>query len=112
VRVSGTAAICHGSISRPLGQLAATATDWTNAEQHFEAALAQNTAIGCRPELALTQLDYAHMLARRAQTHDHAHARELLDAALTSARDLGMTALENSSSALIETLAPRISTRR
>jgi hypothetical protein len=105
VRVSGTAAICHGSLSRSLGQLAATSEDWTHAQQHFEAALRQNTTIACRPELAETQLDYAQMLARRAEPQDDTHASELLNAALTTAHDLGMTALERSAAGLAEQLA-------
>ena len=105
VRVSGTAAVCYGSLWRSLAQLAVTTGAWVDAEEQFEAALSQNAAIGSQPELAQTQLDYARLLARRAEPHDLPHAAELVDTAITTARELGMTALEQSGTALAEELA-------
>jgi hypothetical protein len=47
-----------------------------------------------RPWLAHTQYQYAAMLLTRDQPGDDEKARELLQAALVTARELGMRALE------------------
>jgi DNA-binding NarL/FixJ family response regulator len=67
---------------------------WQTAEQHFEEALAMNANMGARPWLAHTQHDYAAMLTARNQPGDAEKAMALLQDAMTSARELGMRALE------------------
>jgi predicted ATPase/class 3 adenylate cyclase len=92
--VVGNTAVCYGALSRYLGALAATLGRWDEAEQHFEDALAMNARMDARPWLAHTQYHYATMLLTRDQAGDAEKARELLKAALLTARELGMRALE------------------
>ena len=81
----------RGSVSRYLGLLAATLERWSEAAAHFEAALEMNERMGVRPWLAHTQSDYARMLMARNGRADRERARELLDTAVATYRELGMT---------------------
>jgi tetratricopeptide (TPR) repeat protein len=92
--VIGTAAACYGALSRYLGALATTLERWDEAVQHFEGALAMNTRMEAWPWLAHTQYQYATMLLARDQSGDSEKAKELLTAALLTARELGMRTLE------------------
>jgi DNA-binding CsgD family transcriptional regulator len=93
--VIGNATACYGAVSRYLGMLAATMKRWEEATQHFEDALAMNTRMGARPSLAHTQHKYANMLLARNQSGDRGEATALLNVALSTARELGMRALES-----------------
>ncbi|MDQ3946987.1 MAG: hypothetical protein M3357_17885, partial [Actinomycetota bacterium] len=84
------AVACWGSVARSLGLLSTLLGDWDGAVRHYEAAIAQNTALGARPFLARTQCDFARMLVRRGGPGDAARAGQLLDAALATAVELGM----------------------
>jgi class 3 adenylate cyclase/tetratricopeptide (TPR) repeat protein len=92
--VIGNAESCYGALSRYLGALATTLERWEEAAQHFEDALAMNARMDARPWLAHTQEQYATMLFARRQSGDRDKAAALLDAALATARELGMRALE------------------
>jgi class 3 adenylate cyclase/tetratricopeptide (TPR) repeat protein len=92
--VIGNAVTCYGAVSRYLGALATTLERWDEATRHFEDALAMNARMEAWPWLAHTQYQYAVMLLARDQAGDGDKARELLKAALTTARELGMHALE------------------
>jgi DNA-binding CsgD family transcriptional regulator len=92
--VIGNAVACYGAMSRYLGALATTMGQWDTAAQHFEHALAMNARMAARPWLAHTQYAYATMLLARSQPGDDDKATVLLDAALRTARDLSMRALE------------------
>ena len=80
-----------GAVARYLGLLAAAEGRWDAAERHFEEALEINRRIGARPWLARTQEDYAQMLRSRGGSGDLARASELLDAAVATYHELGMT---------------------
>jgi tetratricopeptide (TPR) repeat protein len=82
--------IATGSVSRYLGILAATTARWTDAERHFEDALAGNERIGARPWLARTQGDFARMLSARGEPGDRERALELSRRALEGYQGLGM----------------------
>jgi tetratricopeptide (TPR) repeat protein len=88
--VVGRAATFNGSASRLLGILAATVGDWEAAEAHFIEAQAMHARMGARPWQVRTQLAYGEMLLTRRRRGDAARARELLTAAATMARTLGM----------------------
>ena len=60
-----------------------------------------NERTGARPWLANTQLEYGVMLASRRATGDRKRAAEFFDAALASARALGMKALEERAERLL-----------
>ena len=92
--VIGNATACYGAASRYLGLLATTMERWEDAAQHFEDALAMNARMGARPWLAHTQHEYADMLLARNQPGDRDKAMALFNEALTTARELGMRALE------------------
>ena len=85
--------LCRGSVSRSLGILAATKSDWEAADGHFEDALEMNAQMGARPWLAHTSYDYAHMLLERGRPGDRVRAQELAAAAKALADELGMKAL-------------------
>jgi class 3 adenylate cyclase/tetratricopeptide (TPR) repeat protein len=85
--------LCCGSVSRGLGILAATRSDWDAASAHFEEALEMNGRMGTRPWLAHTSYDYAHMLLARDRAGDRERARALAAQASAIAGELGMSAL-------------------
>ena len=91
--------LCHGSVSRGLGVLAATMRKWNLAVQHFDDALLMNGAMGARPWLAHTQYDYGRMLLAR-EPDDRRRAHDLLAAAKALSEELGMKALAEKVSAL------------
>ena len=91
--VLGPAVASYGAAARYLGLLAATISRWEEAQAHFAAALARNATMGARPWLAHTQYDYAGMLLARRGPGDQAPAVELLNRALDTGRELGMTRL-------------------
>jgi class 3 adenylate cyclase/tetratricopeptide (TPR) repeat protein len=92
--IVGSGVACYGALSRYLGALASTLAHWDEAARHFEDALAMNARMEAWPWLAHTQYRYATMLLARDQPGDGDKARELLKAALLTARELGMRALE------------------
>jgi tetratricopeptide (TPR) repeat protein len=90
----------HGSVSHHLGLLATTLSDWDAAAKHFDDALAMHVRVGALPFVANTQHAYADMLVRRGQPTDQQRALELVDAARSTAEDLGMTRLSEQALAL------------
>jgi DNA-binding SARP family transcriptional activator/tetratricopeptide (TPR) repeat protein len=79
-----------GSAARSLGMAAWTCGRFDEAEGHFLAALELNERIGARPWLADTQSAYAQMLLARNEPGDAERARELVESALGTYRELGM----------------------
>lgn len=94
-------AACLGSVSHYLGMLATTTGHFGDAEGHFLAAEATHARLGARPWLAWTRLEWARMLLARRQPGDAERARELLDQALATARELGLGNIERRAVALI-----------
>jgi tetratricopeptide (TPR) repeat protein len=88
--VAGGSEVSTGAVSRYLGILAASMTRFEDAASHFEFALTMNERMGARPWLALTQDDYARMLLLRGGPGHRERARELLDSAIATYRELGM----------------------
>jgi predicted ATPase/class 3 adenylate cyclase len=104
--VFGNAEGCYGALSRYLGALATTLELWAEAAQHFEDALAMNARMNARPWLAHTQEQYARMLLARRQSGDREKAAALLNAALATARELGMGGLEERATAGMAQMEP------
>ncbi len=92
--VLGGAIVSCGSADRYLGLLCAAMGRWSDAERHFEEALAMNGRIGARLPTTHTQYDYAAMLLARAEPGDRDRAVALLRSCLESAREIGMRAIE------------------
>ncbi len=95
-----------GAADRSLAVLAATMERWSDAERHFQEALRLNTALRARPWVARTQQEYATMLTRRAQPGDRERARALADAALATARELGMATIVTRAERVLTRLGP------
>ncbi|HEY6418439.1 MAG TPA: adenylate/guanylate cyclase domain-containing protein [Candidatus Binataceae bacterium] len=104
--VVGNGVACYGALSRYLGALATTLQRWDDAARHFEDALAMNARMDARPWLAHTQEQCATMLLARRQSGDSDKAAALLDAALATAGELGMRALEERIRAGITQMKP------
>ena len=85
--------LCCGSTAHYLGLLAGALGDRAQAEAHFEHALAMNESMCAWPWLAHTRHEYAQVLARLGGAADRARAMRLTGRALTTARQLGMSAL-------------------
>jgi tetratricopeptide (TPR) repeat protein len=100
VITAGKGALCSGSASYFLGLLATTMECWEDAERHFADALEMHTQIGAPHFLADTQCDYASMLLARGQLRDRGKAMELLERALDTAEQLGMSRLATRALAL------------
>ena len=100
--VVGGTYVCYGAAAHYLGMLATTIERWEDAAQHFEDALAMHTRMGARPWLAHTQHQYAVMLLAHNQPGDRDKAMALLHEALTTARALGMHALEGRIAVYVE----------
>ena len=78
------------SFDRVLGLLAATWGRIDTAVAHYEAGLAFCERAGYRPEYAWMAYDYAEVLLARGAPGDEDKATDLQEAALRSARELGM----------------------
>jgi DNA-binding CsgD family transcriptional regulator len=96
----------YGAADRFLGMLAATLGQWDTAEHHFDAALAMDERTGGQPWLAHSRYQYAALLSRKHKTGTE-RALALLDAALATARELGMAMLEGRCVELKERLGGR-----
>jgi len=84
--------VAAGSVSRYLGLLASSLKRWEDATRHFETALEMNERMGAEPWTAHTREDYARMLLERDESGDRERGCHLLDAALSTYRELGMEA--------------------
>jgi DNA-binding CsgD family transcriptional regulator len=103
--VLGAGIACGGSADRYLGLLCAAMGHWSEAQRHFEEALAINGRIGARVPLAYTQYDYSVMLLARGDARDRERATALLRVSLESAREIGMRALEERVAKRLESLS-------
>jgi DNA-binding SARP family transcriptional activator/tetratricopeptide (TPR) repeat protein len=90
-----------GAVARTLGRLAGAIDLPDQAELHYQAALTLNERMGAKPWLAHTEEDYARMLIDRDSPGDTERARELLDTALHTYRELGLQARAERCAALM-----------
>jgi tetratricopeptide (TPR) repeat protein len=84
-------AACFGSAERFLGLLASTFGDIEAAAEHFEAALAKNTARGVLPLIPFIRVEYAQVLIAAEARPER--AQELLTDALREAEAAGISSL-------------------
>lgn len=108
--VAGWVSTCAGSAARQLGLLAAMLGRHQTAARHFEQAIATNQAMGARPWLARTQLQYAQALLADPRPRDQQHALCMLHDALASAQELGLTQLTDTATATLRIASTRPST--
>ena len=98
----------RGSVARYLGLLAASMEQWSDAERHFEHAIAMNARMALRPWQAHSEHDYARMLGARDRPGDREAALELIHGAVATYRKLGMGSWADKAAELAQTLhAPR-----
>jgi tetratricopeptide (TPR) repeat protein len=83
-----------GAVAHYLGLLAGTLERFDEAEAHFAVALATHERFGAPAWLARTQCEWAAVLLRRGARGDAERAHNLLDQALTTARELGLASVE------------------
>jgi hypothetical protein len=96
--------LATGSVSRPLGVLAAVMSRWEQAASHFDAALTQNGAMGARPWVGHSRHDYGRMLLARDGVGDRDRARAMLISARDEYAALGMTTWAEQAQALLDPL--------
>ena len=82
-----------GPVSRYLGLLYGSLGRTSDAEECFRSAIASQRALGARPWLAQTQLDYARMLRARGRPEDLVRASELRGEAVELGRALGLDSI-------------------
>ena len=93
-RVASAGSSSFAGVARyHLAVLASTLGLWDEAAVHFEAALAGHERIGARPFLAMTQVAYARTLFARDEGGDAERAKQLQQAALRTADELGLKAV-------------------
>jgi DNA-binding SARP family transcriptional activator/tetratricopeptide (TPR) repeat protein len=102
-----TGLTCTGSVARSLGCALATAGRFDEADEAFAQAVAVHERIEAPTELARTRVDWARMLASRAQPGDADRARTLLDPALSTASNLGLATIERQAQTLLDNLAAK-----
>jgi len=90
-----------GSLDRHLGLLGHVLGRWSDAEDHFRAALDANRAAGAPVLLAHTQRDYSALLRARGDDGDWEQAIELLDLAATVYRRLDIGRLADEAEAVL-----------
>ena len=83
-----------GAVAHFLGLLATTLDRFDEAEDHFATAVRTHERIPAPIWLARTHCEWAAMLLRRGSPGDTERANVLLDQALATARELGLTRLE------------------
>ncbi len=83
-------ALCIGSVSYSLGQLAATLERWDDARRHFEEAITFNERVGANAWLGRARYEYAAMLHGSALMPHRGSAADLVNLALATFEELGM----------------------
>ena len=89
-----------GAVARFCGLLAETCGELDAAIAHYEHALAANARFGARVWLTRTQIDCARALCARDRAGDRERAGGLLDAAASTATELGLLRLGAQAAAL------------
>jgi class 3 adenylate cyclase/tetratricopeptide (TPR) repeat protein len=84
----------YGAFALHLGALSTTLGRYNDAEGHFSSAADIHERIAAPGALARTRLEWARMLLNRRHPGDPERARELLDRALATAREIGQANVE------------------
>jgi class 3 adenylate cyclase/tetratricopeptide (TPR) repeat protein len=98
--------IATGSVSRPLAVAASVVERWSEAENHFGAALRANSEMGAHPWVARTNLDWAEALLKRDAPADCERAADFAGEAGRIARNLGMLVLAARAEAIVKDGVP------
>jgi tetratricopeptide (TPR) repeat protein len=93
--------IVRGAVAHHIGMLATTLGRFDEAETHFAAASATHSRMRAPTLMARTRLEWARMLLGRRGAGDAERARELLQQALSTARELGLGNVERQTVGLL-----------
>ncbi len=99
-----------GAVDRYLGLLAATMDRLDDAVRHLEEAVRLNERMAARPWTTHSQHDLARVLRRRGAAGDLERAQDLERAALSTARELGMSGFIERYGGLVAAEPARIET--
>jgi DNA-binding winged helix-turn-helix (wHTH) protein len=103
--------MCLGSVSRPLGSLAALLERWDEAESYFEHALDHASGLRAPILAALAQLDQARALVHHPERAPRLRATALAEGVAISARAFGLAGVEQQAERVVE-LAKRPATTK
>jgi DNA-binding CsgD family transcriptional regulator len=101
----------EGPVSLYLGMLATLREDWTAASAHLTSALAASRAMGSEPYEAITRFHLGRLLLAWGGAGHAQAATEHLEAALSTARRLGMAPLAAAAASIRRSGRPTISSR-
>jgi tetratricopeptide (TPR) repeat protein len=96
-----TQAMWLGPAAHDLGLLATTLGRYDEADEHFHAAAAVEERIDARAIRVHTHVEWAGMLLRRGTVGDIERARNMLETARNTARELQLTGMEPRLQALL-----------
>src|SRR5262249_35206925 len=99
---ASTGSACLGSVHHPLARLSATRQRWSEAADHFGAALTCNERLGAPHLAAHVRRDHAHMLITRGDRKDIGRAQDLLASAAAAYQHLGMESFVAQTTRLLE----------
>jgi len=88
--MASIAVACFGSTQHPLGVACLVTGDLDRAVEHFEAAVAHNSALGHWPAATLSRHRLAEALSRRGAAGDAQEAGRLYSGSAAEAAELGM----------------------
>ncbi|MGH9036530.1 MAG: hypothetical protein ACRD0O_12275, partial [Acidimicrobiia bacterium] len=100
-RIVGNGIVWIGSVAHYLGVLATTLGHFDEAEAHLIAGDIAHERLGAPGWRVRTRLEWARLLLTRREPGDAERARLLLDQALATARDLGLSNVERRAAALL-----------
>jgi len=99
-QVPTTAGAAPGAVDHQLAMLSTVLGRFNEGEREFRSAVALHERLAAPAWLARTRLEWARMLLTRREPGDTHRARELLQQALSSARELGLATIERRTVAL------------
>ncbi len=100
-QISTTGGAVLGSVSHYVGLLARTLGRFDEAEERFATALAMHDRLGAPRLSTWTRVEWARMLLGRGMPGDEGRARELVEQALVTAREFGLTNYEQQATELL-----------
>lgn len=100
--ITGAGAAYFGAVSYFLGRLATVLRRWDEGDHWFQMAARAEESMDAQPTLARTQIAWAAMLRERSAVGDRARGEELAGAALSTAAQLGLPALRERASSIVD----------
>jgi class 3 adenylate cyclase/tetratricopeptide (TPR) repeat protein len=101
-QVPNSACTAPGGVDHQLAMLSTVLGRFDEAETEFRAAVDLHERLAAPAWLARTHLEWARMMLTRRRAGDTGHARELLEHALSTARELGLATIERRTVSLLQ----------